>query len=64
MLKGGLLVPVFGKITGTGPGAGMSLILIFTGLLMLGLTPLGLSIPAIRDAEQLLSDIEVSVLTE
>jgi len=64
MMQGGSLAPVFGKITGTGPGAGMSLILIFTGILMLGLTPLGLSVPAVRDAEELLPDFEASALQE
>ncbi len=64
MMQGGLLTPVFGRITGTGPGAGMSLLLIFTGILMLILTPLGLSISAIRDAEKLLPDFEAAVVQE
>ena len=34
----------------------MSVIIILTGILMLGLTIFGLSIPAIRDAETLLVD--------
>jgi len=64
MMHDGYLAPVFGNITGTGPGAGMSLLLIFTGILMLILTPLGLSIPFIRDAETILPDFEVAVIQE
>ena len=56
MMAGGVLAPVFGGILGTGPGSGMSLLFLLTGLLMFGLTPLGLAIPAIREAETLLPD--------
>lgn len=56
MIDGGTLVPVFGWLVGTGPGAGMALLFMLTGVLILMLTPLGLSIPAIRDAETLLPD--------
>lgn len=56
LMANGLLAPIFGRLTGTGPGTGMSMMIIVTGLLMLGLTTLGLSIPAIRDAETLLAD--------
>jgi DHA3 family macrolide efflux protein-like MFS transporter len=58
MDSGGLFARVFGNIVGTGPGTGMSVIIIFTGLLLLGLTALGFLIPAIRDAETLLADPE------
>jgi len=61
MMPGGFLVPFFGQVFGIGPGAGMSFLIICTGILMLGLAPLGLSIPAIRDAETLLPDIDISV---
>jgi len=64
MNQGGKLVPIFGKITGSGPGAGMSLLLVFTGVFMLMLTPIGLLTPAIRDAEKLLPDIEASALQD
>lgn len=56
LMPNGSLVPLFGILTGTGPGTGMSVIIILTGILMLGLTIFGLSIPAIRDAETLLVD--------
>jgi DHA3 family macrolide efflux protein-like MFS transporter len=64
MMIGGYLTPFFGKFIGTGPGAGMSLLFIITGILMLGLTPLGLAIPAIRDAESLLPDYEAATAQE
>jgi len=56
MMSGGVMVPIFGKLVGTGPGAGMSLLFIMTGILIFGLTPLGFAVPAIRDAEILLPD--------
>jgi len=56
MMPGGLLVPVFGKLVGTGPGAGMALLFMLTGILILALAPLGFSIPAILEAETLLPD--------
>jgi hypothetical protein len=56
MMPNGILVPVFEKFVGTGPGAGMSLLFILTGILIAGLTPIGLAIPAIREAEILLPD--------
>jgi MFS family permease len=56
MMPGGMLTPLFGKLIGTGPGAGMSVLFFLTGILIAGLTPLGLAIPAIRDTESLLPD--------
>jgi hypothetical protein len=56
MMPGGILAPVFGYFIGTGPGAGMSLLFILTGILIAGLAPFGLAIPAIRDVETLLPD--------
>jgi DHA3 family macrolide efflux protein-like MFS transporter len=56
MMAGGVLAPIFGRLLGTGPGAGMSLLFTLTGILMLTLTPLGLAVPAIREAETLLPD--------
>lgn len=58
MLADGALAPMMGNIFGTGPGAGMSLLFTLTGILILALTPLGWSIPVIRDAEELLPDYE------
>jgi DHA3 family macrolide efflux protein-like MFS transporter len=60
MLANGALAPILGSIFGTGPGAGMSLLFTLTGLLILALTPIGWSIPAVRDAEDLLPDYEAN----
>jgi MFS transporter, DHA3 family, macrolide efflux protein len=56
MQEGGALVPVFGGLVGTGPGAGMSVIFIFCGLVatLVGLG--GYLIRTIRDAEEILPD--------
>jgi hypothetical protein len=56
MLEGGSLTGVFGWLVGTGPGAGMGLLFVFTGLAasLVGLS--GYFFPAIRNAEDLLPD--------
>ncbi len=64
MMPGSILAPIFGKLVGTGPGAGMSLLFILTGILIAGLTPIGLAIPAIRDAETLLPDYAAATIQE
>src|SRR5574341_75928 len=56
MATGGSLVPVFGWLVGSGPGAGMSLAFIFTGLLASCIGLGGYLVPAIRNAEDLLPD--------
>ena len=64
MMPGGILAPIFGKIVGSGPGAGMSLLFILTGILITGLAPIGMAIPAIRDAEVLLPDYTAEISGE
>ncbi|MFC2083012.1 MFS transporter [Candidatus Bipolaricaulota bacterium] len=56
MLPGGSLATIFGPLVGTGPGAGMGLMFVFTGLLgaLVGLS--GYLFPAVRNAEDLLPD--------
>ncbi len=56
MSAGGSLVPLFGGLVGSGPGAGMSLILVLSGLLaaLAGLS--GYAFRAIRDVEDILPD--------
>jgi len=51
-----LLSGTFGGLVGTGPGSGMGLLLVFSGLAagLVGLS--GYFVPAIRNAEQLLPD--------
>jgi hypothetical protein len=64
MMPGGILMPIFGKLVGIGPGAGMSLLFILTGILIASLTPIGLAIPAIRDAETLLPDYAANTVQD
>jgi MFS transporter, DHA3 family, macrolide efflux protein len=56
MRGGGILSQTFGGLVGTGPGAGMGLILVFCGVAaaLVGLG--GYFIPAVRNAEDLLPD--------
>ncbi len=56
MQPGGALTGAFGWLVGVGPGAGMALMLIFTGLgaMLVGL--IGYLVPDIRNAETLLPD--------
>jgi MFS family permease len=58
---GSLLNTTFGRIFGSGPGAGMSLLISITGLLtiLVGLIPFG--IPLIRNVETLLPDFKSDV---
>ncbi len=56
MAQGGWLAPIFGRLLGTGTGAGMALLFVFGGLLV-ALTALsGCLIPAIRNVEHILPD--------
>jgi DHA3 family macrolide efflux protein-like MFS transporter len=61
MLAGGTLAPVFGRLVGTGPGAGMGLLFAFSGTIaaLTGLS--GYLFSAVRDAEDILPDHEVTV---
>ncbi|MCB8991063.1 MAG: MFS transporter [Ardenticatenaceae bacterium] len=54
--EGGALVDTFGWLVGTGPGAGMSLMFVLTGVLgaLVGLS--GYLFPAVRNAEDILPD--------
>lgn len=63
MMPDGRLADTFGWLVGTGPGAGMSLILVVTGLLTVGVGLAGYLFPAIRDAETILPDHE-AVMTQ
>jgi hypothetical protein len=50
------LAQTFGNLVGTGPGAGMSLIIFFSGLACVLIGFLGYFIPAIHNAESILPD--------
>lgn len=55
------LTAVFGSLVGTGPGTGMALLLILSGIGM-GLVSLaGYLIPVIRDVEDILPDHDQAV---
>lgn len=56
MRTGGSWAASFGWLVGTGPGAGMALIFIGSGLLLMALGVLPYAIPAIREVEALLPD--------
>lgn len=56
MRTGGALAPVFGGLLGTGPGAGMGLMVVVSGLLAMCVGLGGYSIFNIRNAEDILPD--------
>ncbi len=56
MMPGGRLVAVFGDLVGTGPGAGMGLMFVISGLLIALIGLSGYAFPAIRNAEDILPD--------
>lgn len=58
MVEGGALVPVFGGLVGTGPGAGIAVIFLLTGLLSIGAGLSGYLVPVVRDIETRLPDYE------
>lgn len=62
MSAGGNLAPLFGGLVGTGPGAGMSLLILFAAIIGIMVPSLSYSIPALRNVEDLLPDNDV-VLT-
>lgn len=57
MQPGGALVPLFGPLVGSGPGAGMSLMILLTGAASVLIALAGYAIPAIRNVETLLPDL-------
>ncbi len=59
MMPGGALAHVFGGLIGTGPGAGMALLLFSGGVIGALIGFGGYFIPAIRDAEEILPDHDV-----
>jgi DHA3 family macrolide efflux protein-like MFS transporter len=63
MAEGSRLAPLFGWIVGTGTGAGIALLFVFTGLFaaLTGLS--GYLFPAVRDAETLLPDHDQAAAT-
>jgi len=60
MREGGSLAPVFSWLVGFGPGAGMALLLVFTGLAASLAGFGGYLFPAIRNAEDILHDYDAA----
>ncbi len=58
MMEGGALAPVFGWLVGTGTGAGIALIFVFTGILISFTGVSGYLFSTIRQVESLLPDHE------
>jgi hypothetical protein len=56
MREGGGLTGAFGWLVGTGPGAGMALLIIVTGLMAMTVGVSGYLFPAVRNAEDILPD--------
>ncbi|HLN65399.1 MAG TPA: MFS transporter [Symbiobacteriaceae bacterium] len=56
MAKGGALAGVFGGLLGTGPGAGMGLLMFLAGLTGVVFASTGYLFPAVRNAETILPD--------
>ena len=59
MMPGGDLTAIFGWIVGTGPGAGISLMLIISGFLGAAVSLGAYCFGAIRDVEDILPDYGV-----
>ena len=63
MREGGGLTGAFGWLVGTGPGAGMALLIIVTGLLAMTVGVSGYLFPAVRNAEDILPDHDAALAT-
>jgi hypothetical protein len=58
MMSGGSLVPVFGWLVGTGPGAGIAVLFVVMGVFGSITSLAGYSIRSIRDLETLIPDYD------
>ena len=56
MASGGALVPVFGWLVGTGPGAGMALVFVMAGLIGASTSLGGYLLKAVRNVENIIPD--------
>lgn len=59
MRAGGSLAPVFGELVGTGPGAGMSLLIFFAAIIGVMVPSLSYAIPAFRNVEDIIPDNDI-----
>jgi len=60
MMPAGRLAPLFGWVTGTGAGAGISLMFVWVGLAGACVGIVGYLVPSIRDVERLIPDHDAS----
>jgi hypothetical protein len=58
MAATGNLAPTFGWLVGTGPGAGMALMILFSGLIAAAVALVGYSIKKVRDVERIIPDVD------
>jgi DHA3 family macrolide efflux protein-like MFS transporter len=58
MAPGGALAPIFAPLVGTGPGAGMGLLFVFSGILGVVVALIGYLIPVVREVETRLPDYD------
>ena len=63
MADGGILAPVFGGLVGTGPGAGMSLLILLSAVIGILIPSVSYLIPAFRDVEDRIPDIDTIFTT-
>ncbi|MEK6574357.1 MAG: MFS transporter, partial [Chloroflexota bacterium] len=61
MRAGGNLTGTFGWLVGTGPGAGMALLMVITGVFATAVGSGAYLFPAVRDAENILPDHDAAV---
>lgn len=54
--EGSVLASIFGPFVGTDSGSGMAILFIFAGLMVVIVSTIGYSVPAIRNAESILPD--------
>lgn len=59
MTTGGNLAPIFGGLVGTGPGAGMSLLILFAAIIGIIVPSLSYAIPAFRNVEDIIPDNDI-----
>ena len=63
MSANGGLAPVFGAFVGTGPGSGMALMFVISGILSSLTGLIGYSVRVVRDAEDILPDHDAQAVT-
>jgi MFS family permease len=64
MRPGGALAGTFGGLVGTGPGSGMALMFVLTGLIGVGVALIGFASPLVRNVETLIPDHDAAEAPE